>query len=201
MDRTQSLLSAKEDITEYLPRFKKCYEVAIEQYTTTLDSYNGLWTKRSKAIIFQNIIINEIKSEFSEDDVSIIEKHESLQLILNNYISARFKKLNEKGLPSNHRSSRNDAIISQQLTFGFKDFPQIAFIDVGYILDMTGAQFELLKIICRKNNDILWDLYFHDAESDAANTEQGELPIKPKDPQNTPAPSRIKINKEHKKAK
>lgn len=200
MGNYEHLLTAKEDVFPYLMQFKECYQSAIEKYFIALNSYKGLWTKRAKAIIFQNIIINEIKTSFNGmENIYIAEKYESISLVINSYVSARFKKFNEKGLPSNHTSKRNNAIISQQLELGYKDYPPFAFIDVGYTLDITGSQFDLLKVICRKNNDIIWDLYFHDIDNQAEDTNT-IFPITPVEPAAGNKKTRIKINHEHKKA-
>src|ERR1043165_3595140 len=105
---------AEEEIKPYLPLFKQCYEEAIIKYAKILTAYPEPLFQRTKAINFQNIIVNEIKRAFSSlENCRIIEKYESISLLINDYISARFKKLNKKGFPSNHRSGRNDLIIAQ----------------------------------------------------------------------------------------
>lgn len=196
----ESLLIAEEEIKPFLTIFKECYAQAIIKYNDCLNFFAEPIYNRTKAIQFQNIIVNRVKQAFSGmDNVIIIEKYESISLVINNYISARFKKFNGNGLPSNHRSKRNDAIIAQQLELGFLDYPPIARIDVGYAMDVTGTNYELLKVICRKNNEILWDLYFNDTNEGESNND-----IVIKGTPTTPTPNegqRIKINKEHKKAK
>lgn len=126
-----------------------------------------------------------------------MRKYSLIPINLWTNIKARFKKLNGKGLPSNHTSRRNDSIIAQQLELTFEDYPPIARIDVGYNMDATGTQYDLLKVICRKNNDILWDLYFNDIdEGENKNSNIIEdTPIVPT------TPTRITINNELKKAK
>lgn len=196
----ESLQNAEEAIKPYLITFKECYTKAIVKYNAFLDFFAAPLYNRTKAIIFQNIIVNEIKQAVSNmAEISIFEKYESISLIIDNHISARFKKLNEKGLPSNHHSIRNDAIVSQQLEIGFLEYPPIARIDVGYNMDVTGTNYELLKVICRKNNEILWDLYFHDIV-EGENIHIVTNNVKPLTaPENTQP--RITINKEYKKAK
>lgn len=165
MTQMQSLLIAEDEIKPYLIIFKGCYERAIVNYNALLNFIGRPLYNRTKAINFQDIIVNEIKEAFSNDEnTTIIEKYESISLVINNHISARFKKFNTKGMPSNHRSGRNDAIISQQLELGFVDYPPIARIDVGYNMDITGTGYELLKVMCRRYNDVIWDLYFHDID-------------------------------------
>lgn len=184
MNHLESLLSAEEEIKPYLAIFKECYERAIVKYNGLLDYLSEPLYNRTKAINFQNIIVNEIKSAFSDsEDTVISEKYESISLVINNHISARFKKFNEKGLPSNHRSRRNDSIIAQQLELGFVDYPPIARVDVGYSMDITGTNFELLKVICRQNNEIIWDLYFHDSAEDQESKQSAQpiIPIPPTD--------------------
>lgn len=201
----ESLLSAEEEIKPFLSIFKGCYERAIKQYHVILNAYKKPFYNRTKAINFQNIIVNEIKEAFEGmEGVHIIEKYESISLVINNHISARFKKFNAKGFPSNHQSNRNDAIISQQLTLGFVDYPPIAWVDVGYAMDATGTQYDLLKVICRKKDNILWDLYFHDIDSGEATNDITPVTVKPTPPDNDPNKPRVTIKKDeeqNKKAK
>lgn len=198
MTHLESLISAEEEIKPFLSIFKRCYEKAIDKYNDWLDSFAAPAYNRTRAIIFQNIIVNEIKATFFDmPNVQIKEKYESISLVINNHISARFKKLNRKGFPSNHRSKRNDSIIGQQLLLTFDNYPPIARIDVGYNLDATGMNFDLLKVICRKNDEVLWDLYFKDINEEGDIDTFIEIPTAP----NVTPPSRIVINNEHKKAK
>jgi hypothetical protein len=200
MTHFESLLKAEEEIKPYLSLFKICYENAIEKYNHWLDFFAAPSYNRTKAITFHNIIVNEIKRLFYDmPGVQIIEKYESISMVINNHISARFKKFNKKGLPSNHKSIRNDSIISQQLEITFEEYPPIARIDVGYNMDATGMNYDLLKVICRKNDDIIWDLYFKDIE-DTGNSDIA-ITAPTNAPDATPVPSRIQINNEHKKAK
>jgi hypothetical protein len=196
----ESLLSAEEEIKPYLAIFKGCYERSIEQYHMLLNAYRKPFYNRTKAINFQNIIVNEIKEAFEEmGGVFIVEKYESISLVINNHISARFKKFNAKGLPSNHQSGRNDSIIAQQLTLGFLDYPPIAWIDVGYSLDATGTQYDFLKIICRRNQEIIWDLYFTDA-GDMDNTAPTPI-VNPTQPDIDIDTSRVTIKEDTEKNK
>jgi hypothetical protein len=203
MNNIKSLQEAENDIKPYLAVFKSCYEGAIIKYNRILAVYAEPMYNRTKAINFQNIIVNEIKSAFfSIDNTSIVEKYESISLIINNYISARFKKLNKQGLPNNHKSNRNDSIISQQLQLGFVDYPPLAWIDIGYALDISGMSFDILKVVCRKDGDIIWDLYFTDYEQQA-DIETNRVTVKEDtlEPNNDPSRVRVKIiNQKDRKA-
>jgi hypothetical protein len=190
-------MQAEIDIKPYLGIFKGCYEKALDKFNAVTGSYGGSLFTRTKAVIFHNIVVNEIKSTFfGMDGVQIIEKYESLSLIINQYISARFKKFNKHGLPQNARSKRNNLRIAQQLEFGYSNYPPIAFIDVGYKMDITGTKYEQLKVICRKHNDILWDLYF-DIDDNKQGTKEAD--VRPDKPQT--GETRFKVNKENKKDK
>jgi hypothetical protein len=198
MTKMESLISAEEDIKSYLGLFKECYEKAIEKYNRLLDFFKDPMYNRTKAINFQNIIVNQIKDTFSEiPETEIIEKYESISLLIKGYIAARFKKFNGKGFPSNHRSGRNDAIIAQQLEIGYKEYPPIARIDIGYTWNATGTDYEFLKVICRKDDDVLWDLFFH--ETDSSDNSSKVIQQNHVTPPNN-SPSRVTANKQHKKA-
>lgn len=179
MNNLESLLQAEEEIKPYLVLFKECYEKAIVKYNAFRSFFTEPMYNRTKAINFHNIIVNEIKAAFSQvEEAQIIEKYESISLVLKNHISARFKKLNGNGLPSNHVSGRNNAIIAQQIEILFLDYPPIARVDVGYTMDITGTNYELLKVVCRKDKEILWDLYFHDSAEGEEGIESEER-VKP----------------------
>jgi hypothetical protein len=199
MTQIESLVSAEEEIKPYLSDFRECYQSAIEKYNDWLDSFAAPAYNRTRAIIFQNIIVNEIKERFFEmPNVRITEKYESISLIINDHISARFKKLNKKGFPSNHRSRRNDSIIAQQMEITFAEYPPIARIDVGYNFDSAGMNFNMLKIMCRKDDDIIWDLYFN--ESDESRNEGVLSEINPIEPDNILI-QRVQVKEKQKKAK
>ena len=200
MTLEESLVNAEETIKPYLSIFKGCYDEAIKKYNSLLNFFADPMYNRTKAINFQNIIVNLIKEALSENEnVVIIEKYESITVVIDNHTCARFKKLNAKGFPSNFRTPRNSAIISQQLEFGFVDMPPIARVDVGYKLDETGTDYELLKVSCRRGKTIIWDLYFHDI-NDKGETGGIEVTIDPIVPNETGS-ERIKFPKENKKIK
>jgi hypothetical protein len=196
----ESLINAEEAIKPYLSIFKDCYGKAIKKYNSVLDNFSQPMYNRTKAVNFQNIIVNLIKEALTDyENVVIKEKYESITVVINNHTCARFKKLNAKGFPSNVRTVRNSAIESQQLQIGYIDMPPIARVDVGYKLDATGTDYEMLKVICRKGKKIIWDLYFHDI-NDKGETGGIEVTGTPIAPVETEI-GRIKFPKENKKAK
>ena len=195
----ESLIGAEDVIKPYLSKFKACYSQAIEKYNAVLNNFADPMYNRTKAINFQNIIVNLIKAAFAENDnVVIKEKYESITVVIDSHVCARFKKLNAKGFPSNAKTSRNDAIVAQQMTLGFSDYPPIARVDVGYKLDPTGTDYELLKVVCRKNKKVIWDLYFHDI-NEAHGTTGVEISLLPVTTKNDIENRRIKFPKENKK--
>lgn len=80
MTQENSLLKAEDEIKPYLLDLKNCYERTIAKYNIIIGSYNDQWLKRTKASVFQNVIINEIKLTFlGKPGIVIIEKYESIQ--------------------------------------------------------------------------------------------------------------------------
>lgn len=146
-------------VEPYLHVFRTCYENAFTKLNNMLSHNPEPLFLRAKATMLHNLVINEVKSQFVNlTDIRLIERYESLSLVIKGRVSARFKKLNQHGFPSNVRTRRNDGIVHQQLQLSlpFVDAPEITCIDVGYVVNATWTGFSSLKVLCRIGDSVLW---------------------------------------------
>lgn len=159
--------AAKEIIDPHFAKIKGCFERTFEKYTKFLAAFPETYYKRTVSILLQNWIVNEIKAQFSNmPGVEIMEKHESIQLVFESTLYARFKKLSIDGFPSNHKSTRNDRILGQlELDFGAQ-FERPTHINIGYVINEIWRNFAELKVTCIRNKQMIWDIPFTQIESE-----------------------------------
>jgi hypothetical protein len=121
-----------------------------------------VFNNRAKPTMFHSILTNELKQVFGQyysDTVKSFEKYLSLRLLFDDKVSGRFKKAAKNGQPANHKSGRNDAIVSQQLIIEFEEYPPITYADVMHTFDATHTSFTDLKIVCHYNERVEWELH------------------------------------------
>lgn len=154
--------SAQEMLTNYMPVFDSILTSSLNDFTKFLSSFTCPLTKRTKATFLNNIIVNYAKGSFTESEhIRIIERYESLSIIICDKLSIRFKKLNINLIPSNVKTKRNDKIINQQLIINFPNFikpSDITCLDIGYVINDTYSNFDQKVIVCRQNRNILWEI-------------------------------------------
>jgi hypothetical protein len=150
---------ADESLKPLLPVFKEIYDTSLFKMGVFLSLGESL-TDRTKATLFHNIIMNAAKVYFPGNNVKVVEKYQSMYIVINNVFCGRFKKLNAKGLPSNINTTRNNAIISQQLKL-FGEDAEIKHIDIGYKINSSWTEFEALQVICRNNKQVAFTLPFN----------------------------------------
>jgi len=99
--------------------------------------------------------------------VYLKKKYSSLQIVFENRLVGRFKKVDKNNMSRNAKSNRNDSILAQQPTLfsGISnEMPRITYIDLGYKIDSIWSEFERLVVVCRLNDQILWKIDFTDIE-------------------------------------
>lgn len=125
--------------------------------------------KRAKCTLLHSIAVAKAEKYLSETSgIKLKKKYQSLQIIFDNTLVGRIKKVDNNHMARNARSDRNDYILSQQPTlFDGLDLPpdnlcRTTFIDLGYKIDSIWANFERLIVVCRLNDSILWYIDFTD---------------------------------------
>ena len=146
-----------EEINPYLEGFSICYKQALSDLNNVLDNYPDHIYGRSKATLLHNFVVNEIKKRFDpkhNPSVKILEKHETIKLVINNKLVIRFKKLNQYGYSSNVVTTANDHFIQQQLSFEHPDFKRPVGLEIGYNIEDSWSEFNSIDVVYRKEDAI-----------------------------------------------
>jgi hypothetical protein len=142
---------------EFQPDFWKCFLNAMASFNSMGQESPDPMFKRTKATLFYDRAVNEFRKAFNGNpDVQFEEKHESITMIIKKRLACRIKKLNAKELASNAPTSRNSALVNQQLSFSFMDTPTITHIDIGYKPNDPWTAFDFIRIVCRMGPKILF---------------------------------------------
>lgn len=159
----------QEIITKELQQLLiEIYAKSLRDLNAVMDSCQQTLNSRSKPTLLHNFLINEAKIYFADmENVSITEKYNSIIVVITKNkesVAGRFKKLNKKGLTSNAVTKRNQNILSQQYEMAFEDMPRPTFVDIGYSINETWTNFESVKILCKVNNNPLWEIGLFDTD-------------------------------------
>jgi len=124
-----------------------------------------------------SIAIEKAKRYFKDTpDIIIKSKYQSIQIVFNQQLVGRVKKINKDKLSQNATTKRNKNILSHQLSL-FPDLPQLTFIDFGYEILQTWSDYDRLMVVCRFNNKIEWHIdYKETATIRIMETKQLEVP-------------------------
>lgn len=169
---------ASEVLTPYLPVVNYLMIDSLNSLNIGLNAIDVPLNNRAKANLFHSIAIEKAKKVFEgKENVKLILKYQSIQIVFDSLMVARIKKLNKKNLTSNSKTGRNSAIIAQQLPL-FK-LPEITYIDLGYSNDPIWSSFDKLIVVCRLNDDIKWELPFDENSLEITlRTEPVEVKVK-----------------------
>ena len=169
--------TAKNVLDKYLPIMNTIMIDSLNSLKTAINVTDEKVNNRAKATFFHAVAVEKAKKLFSDSpDIKLIEKYQSIQIVFDKLMVGRIKKLDKNNLTSNSKSSRNSAIISQQLQMF--DLPQITYIDLGYSNDPIWNAFDKLIVVCRLNDNIKWELPF-DADSIQITLKTEPIDVKP----------------------
>jgi len=179
MVQTLQEVDAHELLEPYLLQFQQCYDEALQQLNQIILTYPHLNHARTRATMMHNLVVSLIKERLSNDAaVHIITKYESITVVIGNSVYGRFKKINRRGISSNIRTRRNEAILQQQLEIPFANVPAAANVDIGYVIDPMWTEFDDLRVVCRRGGNVLWEFSFVEVAQPRTNTVPiAEVPV------------------------
>jgi len=171
MSNLLSEIEATEILQPHLATLKRVMDESLEDLNKALSVLSENANNRAKSSLLHSIAVEKAKKYFDKiQDVRIKSKYQSIQIIFSNKLIGRIKKVNKDNLSTNAKSSRNDAIVGQQISLFSELMPDLVqtatFIDLGYRLDETGSDFDRLRIICRYNDAIEWNICFKETEKE-----------------------------------
>lgn len=165
MVKTLTAEESREILQPHLGTLDRIMTESLEDLNKALGSLSEKVNKRAKSALLHSIAIEKSKKYFKDvPQVVIREKYQSVQLIFDNKIVGRIKKVNNDNLSTNAKTKRNEAILHQQISLFSElfvaDFFPSLFVDFGYKINETGESYDKLGVICRNDKSIKWHFSF-----------------------------------------
>ncbi len=155
----------EEILRPHFPILSKIMTESLEDLNKALSMLTENANNRAKSALLHSIAIEKAKKYFDGiKEVSIKCKYQSIQIVFENKIVGRIKKINKDNLSANAKTKRNDAILSHQTSlFDGMVLSQISptvFVDLGYNINETGEEYNKLNVVCRNNREVEWYFSF-----------------------------------------
>jgi hypothetical protein len=145
----------RRKLAPYEPRFRKVIDSAWAQYSGMPQRHKFLFLRTRANIVF-DFIVSGLFVEFDGDpDVRMIQKNETLKILVAGDILIRVKKANGLGLGSNIPTQEVQRFIWQE-----PEIPgllrELHKIEICYFEDLTGAEIASVQATARDNDVKLW---------------------------------------------
>lgn len=154
------LIQESDAVTVLNPYMNAINTIMVDSLTElnkALGSINETVNNRAKACLLHSIAIEKAKRVLmSLPGIKIFEKYQSIQIVFDQQLIGRIKKVDSNNLSKNINTRRNQQIIYQQLSLF--DMPEMTCIDIAYNIDPTWSIYEKLLVVCRVGKQIYWDL-------------------------------------------
>lgn len=139
---------------------------------------------RTRACLIHDFAVQEAKRVFARrPGVNLIERDETLFVIVDRRVMFRFKKADESGLSRN--SPTGQALLfadpDQQMRLPDLDIPDVWRVDVVYVLNALATKIDRVAVVTR-DNDRVDDIYEIASADPAAGAEIERLPRSPSPP-------------------
>ena len=145
----------KSRLSAYEPRIRAVIDSAWSDFLSAHIRHKFLYSRTRANIVF-DLIAGRILAEFYEDkNVRVLQKDESIKILIEDALLVRIKKANESGLGSNVPTQSVMAFVTQEPDIPGL-LPDIYKVEICYFEDMTGAEIASVKVTARDNDKILW---------------------------------------------
>jgi hypothetical protein len=145
----------KSKLSPYEGRIRSVIDLAWSDYLSIPVRHKFLYARTRANSVF-DLIAGNILSEFDGDkNVRVLQKDESIKLLVDDVLLVRVKKANESGLGSNVPTQSVMAFVSQEPEIPGL-LPDIYKVEICYFEDLTGAEIASVKVTARDNNKLLW---------------------------------------------
>src|SRR5205809_3220406 len=120
---------ASQILEPHLPTVRKIMLESLSELNNAMSVITESLNNRAKCSTLHSIAIEKAKRYFKDTpDIIIKSKYQSIQIVFNQQLVGRVKKINKDKLSQNATTKRNKNILSHQLSL-FPDLPQLTFID------------------------------------------------------------------------
>jgi hypothetical protein len=151
----------------YEGRIRRCIDRAWADFLTIPVRHRFRFARTRANVVF-DLIAGYALAEFDEDqNVRIIQKDETVKLLIGDAILLRIKKANEAGLGSNIPTQSVLEFVCQEPEIPGL-LPDVYRIEVCYVEDVSGAEIASVSVTARDNDVKLWSYEIGHAESGSA---------------------------------
>lgn len=158
MNKILSQQEASKVLEPHLPTIRKCMLEALDDLNKAMSVISESLNNRAKCSTLHSIATEKAKRYFKDTPGIIVKsKYQSIQIVFNQLLVGRIKKVNSDKMSQNAKTIRNTNILTHQLSL-FPDIPQLTFIDLGYNVIPTWSEFDKLLVVCRFNDKIEWHI-------------------------------------------
>ena len=114
--------------------------------------------KRSVAVLMHQFLMNNIKGTFGGSSVRLMEGHETIRLLIDKTILLRLKKMDRRGYTRAIQTQACLAFtnISPRLPFYLSQVPDLAVVDMGYVLNDLETKIEHILVAARFGESVIW---------------------------------------------
>jgi hypothetical protein len=145
----------KSRLGPYEQRIRGAIEGAWADYLSISVRHKFLYARTRANVVF-DLIAGRILVEFDADpDVKIIQKDETVKILIEDVLLVRIKKANGDGLGSNIPTQAALAFVAQEPEFPGL-LPDVFKIEVCYFEGASGADIAAVRVTARDNDEILW---------------------------------------------
>jgi hypothetical protein len=148
-------------------RIRSCIERAWADYLTIPIRHKFRFARTRANIVF-DLIAGDVLDEFDgEPRVRVIQRDETIKLLVDGILLLRIKKANEAGLGSNISTQAVLEFVCQEPEIPGL-LPDLHKIEVCYFEDAAGAEIGSVFVTARDNDVKLWSYKIGRAEPDSA---------------------------------
>ncbi|MEX0595596.1 MAG: hypothetical protein WD512_03775 [Candidatus Paceibacterota bacterium] len=155
---------AKELIKKYEKSLIAAVKAGFGRYKNEILPQISLTCKRTKANIIRDFILQEIKklnfnglkvhhANQNKEDLAII--------LLEKKIALRIKKIDKNRKSRNNKTQQTKSFLGQTLELDLLDVVP-TYCDLGYKLDKTGTNIEIVTVVCRLGKVVMWECILSD---------------------------------------
>ena len=103
-------------------------------------------------------LMNGIRQEFGDANVRLMEGHETIRLLIDKAILLRLKKMDRRGYTRAIQTQACLAFtnISPRLPFDLMDVPELAIVDMGYVLNDLETKIDHILVAARFGESVIW---------------------------------------------
>jgi hypothetical protein len=170
----------RDELRPYEHRIHRVIDQAWADYLTTPFRHRFLFARTRANIVF-DLIAGYLLEEFDEDPkVKIINKDETIKVMINDRVLFRIKKANESGLGSNVPTQAVMEFILQESLFA-GILPEVVKVEICYFEDQVGAEIASVAVTARDCDSLLWSYEINRHEPGAVGAEIIDFPPLPGD--------------------